>query len=52
MPEAWFSPSMAGVDSAGIGEVVQSVLARFSAADKGALVNVSILCQFRPEDHC
>ncbi|KAH9949526.1 actin-like ATPase domain-containing protein [Amylocystis lapponica] len=36
--EAWFSPSMAGVDSAGIGEVVQSVLSRFSDGDKGRLV--------------
>ena len=36
--EAWFSPSMAGVDSAGLGEVLQSVLARFQDADKGKLV--------------
>ncbi|RDX51426.1 actin-like ATPase domain-containing protein [Lentinus brumalis] len=36
--EAWFSPSMAGVDSAGLGEVLQSVLARFPDADKGRLV--------------
>ncbi|TFK81227.1 actin-like ATPase domain-containing protein [Polyporus arcularius HHB13444] len=36
--EAWFSPSMAGVDSAGLGEVLQSVLARFADADKGRLV--------------
>ncbi|KAH8101557.1 actin-like protein Arp5p [Cristinia sonorae] len=36
--EAWFSPSMAGVDSAGIGEVIQNVLARFSEEDKGKLV--------------
>ncbi|RPD59335.1 actin-like ATPase domain-containing protein [Lentinus tigrinus ALCF2SS1-7] len=37
--EAWFSPSMAGVDSAGLGEVLQSVLSRFPDADKGRLVN-------------
>jgi len=37
--EAWFSPSMAGVDSAGLGEVVQTVLARFSEAEKRRLVN-------------
>ncbi|KAI0327265.1 actin-like protein Arp5p [Cubamyces sp. BRFM 1775] len=36
--EAWFSPSMAGVDSAGLGEVLQNVLARFSDQDKGRLV--------------
>ena len=38
--EAWFSPSMAGVDSAGLGEVMQNVLARFSEAEKGRLVKV------------
>ncbi|KAF5377282.1 hypothetical protein D9615_006449 [Tricholomella constricta] len=37
--EAWFTPSMAGVDSAGLGEVVQNILARFSDPDKGRLVN-------------
>ncbi|PIL29973.1 hypothetical protein GSI_07884 [Ganoderma sinense ZZ0214-1] len=36
--EAWFSPSMAGVDSAGLGEVLQNVLARFPDQDKGRLV--------------
>ncbi|KAI0932855.1 hypothetical protein AcW1_000146 [Taiwanofungus camphoratus] len=36
--EAWFSPSMAGVDSAGLGEVLQSILSRFSDSDKGKLV--------------
>lgn len=40
--EAWFSPSMAGVDSAGLGEVLQNILARFSDAEKGRLVKVSI----------
>lgn len=39
--ETWFSPSIAGVDCAGIGEVVQNVLTRFSEAEKGRLVNVS-----------
>ncbi|KAH9913148.1 actin-like ATPase domain-containing protein [Epithele typhae] len=38
VPEAWFSPSMAGVDSAGLGEVLQNVLARFPEQDKGRLV--------------
>ncbi|OJT07940.1 Actin-like protein arp5 [Trametes pubescens] len=36
--EAWFSPSMAGIDSAGLGEVLQNVLARFSDQEKGRLV--------------
>lgn len=36
--EAWFSPSMAGVDSAGLGEILQTILARFPDADKGRLV--------------
>ncbi|TFY57542.1 hypothetical protein EVJ58_g6958 [Rhodofomes roseus] len=35
--EAWFSPSMAGVDSAGLGEVLQSVLSRFPDSEKGRL---------------
>ncbi|KAL5535093.1 ARP5 [Sanghuangporus sanghuang] len=37
--ETWFAPGMAGVDAAGLGEVVQNVLARFSEAEKGRLVN-------------
>ncbi|KAG9310323.1 hypothetical protein JVU11DRAFT_9447 [Chiua virens] len=36
--ETFFSPGMAGVDSAGVGEVLQSVLARFSEAEKRRLV--------------
>ncbi|KAI0762343.1 hypothetical protein C8Q74DRAFT_1289737 [Fomes fomentarius] len=36
--EAWFSPSMAGVDSAGLGEILQTILARFPDPDKGRLV--------------
>lgn len=36
--ETWFAPSMAGVDSAGLGEVLQTVLASFSQADRGRLV--------------
>lgn len=38
--EAWFSPGMAGVDSAGLGEVLQSILSRFSDAEKGRMVKV------------
>ncbi|KAF9242378.1 hypothetical protein BU15DRAFT_43994 [Melanogaster broomeanus] len=36
--ETFFSPGMAGVDSAGLGEVLQSVLARFTEAEKARLV--------------
>ncbi|GLB36675.1 putative actin family protein [Lyophyllum shimeji] len=36
--EAWFSPSMAGVDSAGLAEVIQNILARFPDPEKGRLV--------------
>ena len=38
--EAWFAPGMAGVDSAGLGEVLQNVLAGFDEQQKGRLVNV------------
>lgn len=41
--EAWFSPTMAGVDSAGLAEVVQSVLAGFSNQDKALLANNVLL---------
>ncbi|KAH9977560.1 actin-like ATPase domain-containing protein [Russula compacta] len=36
--ETWFAPSMAGVDSAGLGEVLQNVLASFSITDRALLV--------------
>ncbi|KAF7306352.1 hypothetical protein MIND_00426400 [Mycena indigotica] len=36
--ETYFSPGMAGVDSAGLGEVIQNILARFSDEEKGKLV--------------
>lgn len=38
--ETWFAPGMAGVDSAGLGEVLQNVLASFSVADRTLLVQV------------
>ncbi|KAK2462122.1 hypothetical protein APHAL10511_006585 [Amanita phalloides] len=48
--EPWFTPSMAGVDSAGLGEVVQNILSRFSEGDKEKLVkNIFITgspCQY------
>ncbi|KAE9397615.1 actin-like ATPase domain-containing protein [Gymnopus androsaceus JB14] len=41
--EPWFSPGMAGVDSAGLGEVIQNVLSRFSEEEKGRMVkNISL----------
>jgi actin-related protein 5 len=39
--EAWFSPNIAGVDSAGIGEVLQSILSGFDDVQKRRLVQVS-----------
>ncbi|KAJ4465494.1 hypothetical protein C8J55DRAFT_566202 [Lentinula edodes] len=36
--EAWFTPSIAGVDSAGLGEVIQNILSRFGEEEKGRLV--------------
>ena len=41
--ESWFSPGMAGVDSAGLSEVIQNVLSRFSDAEKARLVQVRLL---------
>jgi actin-related protein 5 len=41
--ETWFAPGMAGVDSAGLGEVLQNVLASFSTDDRGLLVQVRCL---------
>ncbi|KAL4069236.1 hypothetical protein J3A83DRAFT_4095857 [Scleroderma citrinum] len=36
--ETYFAPSMAGIDAAGIGEVLQTVLARFPQNEKARLV--------------
>ena len=44
--ETWFSPGMAGVDAAGLGEVIQNILAGFSEAEKARLVNVRTLILF------
>jgi actin-related protein 5 len=38
--ETYFSSGMAGVDSAGLGEVLQSILSRFSESEKARLVKV------------
>ncbi|KAI3615652.1 chromatin remodeling complex subunit [Moniliophthora roreri] len=41
--ETWFSPGIAGVDSAGLGEVLQNILSRYDEAQKSRLVkNVMI----------
>jgi actin-related protein 5 len=42
--ETWFSPGMAGVDTAGLGEVIQNILARFSESAKSRLVKVRVSC--------
>jgi len=34
---------MAGIDSAGIGEVVQNILAAFSAAERARLAQVNLM---------
>lgn len=41
--EAWFAPAMAGVDCAGLAEVVQNVLSRFGEAERGRLAGVSVV---------
>lgn len=38
--EPWFNPSMAGVDAAGLGEVLANVLSTFSGVEKRKLVQV------------
>ncbi|KAJ3784869.1 chromatin remodeling complex subunit [Lentinula aff. detonsa] len=36
--EAWFTPAIAGVDSAGLGEVIQNILSRFNEEEKARLI--------------
>ncbi|KIJ45076.1 hypothetical protein M422DRAFT_251274 [Sphaerobolus stellatus SS14] len=36
--EPWFNPSMAGIDTAGLGEVIAGILSGFSEAEKARLV--------------
>lgn len=40
--ETWFSPAMAGVDSAGLAEVIQNVLARLPDDDRRRVAEVSL----------
>lgn len=40
VPEAWFRPGMAGVDAAGLGELLESVLKTFSVDERQRLVKV------------
>lgn len=46
--ETYFSPGMAGVDSAGLGEVLQSILSRFSESEKARLVKVGFFVSAFP----
>ncbi|THU89436.1 actin-like ATPase domain-containing protein [Dendrothele bispora CBS 962.96] len=41
--ETWFSPGIAGVDSAGLGEVIQNILSRFNEEEKSKLVKNVLL---------
>lgn len=41
--ETWFSPGMAGVDCAGLAEVIQNILANYDMAHKGELVKNIVL---------
>lgn len=41
VPEAWWQPGIAGVDSAGLGELIESVLKRFKEDERQRLVKVS-----------
>jgi hypothetical protein len=41
--ETWFSPGMAGVDSAGLGEVLQNVITGFPDNEKGRFVQVRVI---------
>lgn len=40
VPEAWFTPSMAGVDCAGLGEIINNVLGSFTVQDRVRLAKV------------
>lgn len=44
VPETWFRPGMAGVDVAGLGELLENVLKSFSVDERQRLVNVSLPC--------
>lgn len=38
VPQVWFEPGMAGVDTAGLGEVIQNALGRFNPGERRRLV--------------
>ena len=40
VPEAWFGPPAAGVDAAGLGELIEVVLKTFSSEERARLVKV------------
>lgn len=51
--ETYFAPSMAGIDAAGIGEVLQTVLARFPQDEKARLVKVrAFVTLYHQGFHC
>jgi hypothetical protein len=43
VPEAWFGPPAAGVDAAGLGELIEIVLKTFSQEERTRLVKVPIV---------
>lgn len=45
VPEAWFGPAAAGVDAAGLGELIEGVLKGFDINDRTRLVKVVLLPQ-------
>ncbi|KAG8952028.1 Nuclear actin-protein involved in chromatin remodeling [Tulasnella sp. 424] len=38
VPEAWFTPSMAGVDCAGLGEIINNILGSFTVQDRNVFL--------------
>lgn len=40
VPEAWWQPGMAGVDSAGLGELIEGVLKQFKEDERQRIVKV------------
>lgn len=47
VPEAWFTPSMAGVDCAGLGEIIGNILGSFTVQDRVRLAKVSVVDLWR-----
>jgi actin-related protein 5 len=47
VPEVTFQPSLAGIDSAGLLEVIEHILRSFSAQERDRLTSVCIASSFR-----